>query len=229
MATPHPMSQKVHPAYRGRWPTVRKAILERDQYQCQIQGPRCTGLANTVDHIIPVQKGGAWWDPDNLRAACAKCNDHRIDRTRNEAWRNADTHIVLVAGPPAAGKTTWVQEHARPGDLIVDYDAIATSLGANPHQRGDALHPAINAARNAILRSLRQGSTGAATAYILSANPEAEQRFPHHELVLIDPGQDTAIRNARAAGRPSDYIAAILDWYRRRQSVNEPTAPSRDW
>ena len=223
------MSNKVHPAYRGRWPKVRKAILERDHYQCQIKSTRCTGHATTVDHIIPVQKGGAWWDPDNLRAACAKCNDSRIDRTRNEAWRNADTHITLVAGPPAAGKTTWVQQHARPGDLIVDYDAIATSLGADPHQRGDALHPAINAARNAILRALRQGTTGAARAYILSANPDAERKFPYHELVLIDPGKDAAIAHARAAGRPSDYVAAIVDWYRQRDTTGTPTTASRDW
>ena len=229
MATPHPMSTKVHPAYRGRWPKVRRSILERDHYQCQINGPRCTSIATTVDHIIPVLQGGAWWDPANLRAACAKCNDHRIDRTRAEAWRNANTHITLIVGPPAAGKTTWVQQHARPGDLIVDYDAIATSLGANPHQRGDALHPAINAARNAILRALRTGTSGAERAYILSANPDAESKFPYHELVVIDPGLDTALANARAAHRPSDYLAAIHDWYRKRSSTSADTTPSRDW
>jgi 5-methylcytosine-specific restriction endonuclease McrA len=66
--------------YGGPWPKVRHAILERDTHTCQIQGPKCTTEATDVDHIIPWQEGGAWYDPDNLRAACAKCNRSRGPR-----------------------------------------------------------------------------------------------------------------------------------------------------
>lgn len=210
------------------WRKIRLQILERDGYVCQIRRKGCTDIATQVDHIVPVTKGGAKYDPRNLRASCAKCNNSRIDRSRNDQWLQADTHITLVMGPPAAGKNTYVQQHARPGDLIVDYDAIATSLGANPHQRGQDLHPAVMAARNAILRQLRRGQTGATRAWILSANPDADRRFPFHELVLVDPGIDTVLANARAAGRPGDYVRAIHNWYETRQA---PTGsqPSREW
>ena len=62
------------PVYGGQWPTVRKRILQRDNHTCQIALPGCTITANTVDHITPVALGGAWYDPDNLRAACSHCN-----------------------------------------------------------------------------------------------------------------------------------------------------------
>lgn len=53
------------------WRRVRKLVLERDDYVCQIRGRGCTGLATTVDHIIPLSAGGARLDPANLQAACS--------------------------------------------------------------------------------------------------------------------------------------------------------------
>lgn len=79
----------ARPPYDGPWPRVRKAILERDGHLCQIHGPKCKVLADCVDHIIPTSAGGAWYDPDNLRASCYPCNNDRVDRTGigGPAWR----------------------------------------------------------------------------------------------------------------------------------------------
>lgn len=210
------------------WRKVRLTVLERDAYLCQIRGTNCTTTATEVDHIVPISKGGAKYDPANLRASCHKCNNSRIDRRRQETWRTAGCHITLVMGPPAAGKSTYVRQHARAGDLIVDYDAIAESLGADPHQRGQALHPAINAARNAILRALRAGTTGASRAWIISAHPQADSKFPYHDVICIDPGLEVARRNAQAADRPADYRAAIERWYEARAAITDLTS-SREW
>jgi 5-methylcytosine-specific restriction protein A len=65
------------PHYSGPWRTVRRQILERDSYICQIQTAGCLGHADQVDHIVPIARGGEWWNPDNLRAACRKCNNDR--------------------------------------------------------------------------------------------------------------------------------------------------------
>ena len=62
------------PWYSGPWPKIRRLILERDNFECQIKGPHCIGRANQVDHIRPVRNGGMWWEPANLRAACNVCN-----------------------------------------------------------------------------------------------------------------------------------------------------------
>jgi 5-methylcytosine-specific restriction endonuclease McrA len=61
------------PAYRR----LRLAVLDRDRWLCQIAGPRCTGAATEVDHIVARADGGDIFDPHNLRAACATCNRGR--------------------------------------------------------------------------------------------------------------------------------------------------------
>jgi 5-methylcytosine-specific restriction endonuclease McrA len=82
----------THP-YGGPWPRVRRTILERDDYRCQINGPNCKTHATTVDHIISWQAGGAWYDPANLRAACGPCNYGRtkyVAIDRDEAGVSAN-------------------------------------------------------------------------------------------------------------------------------------------
>lgn len=59
------------------WRRIRLVILKRDGYRCQVRGRRCTGVATEVDHIVRLIDGGAPLDPDNLRAACRRCNRGR--------------------------------------------------------------------------------------------------------------------------------------------------------
>lgn len=209
-----------------QWARVRRRILDRDGHRCRILGRKCQGTADQVDHIVPWEAGGAWYDEGNLRAACEPCNKGRAARTKHrEGWRRSSTHIVLVVGPPGAGKSTWVSEQASGRDVVVDYDLIAEALGAHTSHGHDS--EVAGAARNAVLRKIQRGELDAPKAYIVSANPEAEQTFPHHEVHLVDPGQDEVLRRCRDAGRPAKWTELVRDWYRRR-SV-EPVGPSREW
>ena len=217
------------PQYSGPWRRIRAQILDRDNHLCQIRGPRCTTAATAVDHIIPVQSGGPWFDPANLRAACVNCNNGRINQTRNEAWRTAGTRIALIIGPPGAGKTTYVNEQRGPRDLVIDYDAIAAALGATDDTAH--LHDATMAARNAILSRLRRGKLNVARCWLISANPRAEQFLPYHTVVKIDPGMDAVLKRHKAAGRPESQARLVRDWYAIRSggASGTPADASRDW
>lgn len=73
--------------YGHTWRKLRLVILERDDYRCQIRGEHCEGAANEVDHIVPLHAGGAWYEPENLRAACGTCNKERNrDTTQMPRW-----------------------------------------------------------------------------------------------------------------------------------------------
>jgi 5-methylcytosine-specific restriction endonuclease McrA len=37
----------------ARWQRLRKAVLAHYGYVCQLEGPRCTGYATTVHHLVP--------------------------------------------------------------------------------------------------------------------------------------------------------------------------------
>jgi 5-methylcytosine-specific restriction endonuclease McrA len=61
---------------------VRRYVLLRDRFACQIRGPKCKGYATCVDHVISRADGGDVLDPANMRAACVPCNGGRAaDRT----------------------------------------------------------------------------------------------------------------------------------------------------
>lgn len=220
------------PQYSGPWQRIRPQILARDNGTCQINGPGCTTIATQVDHITPVHAGGAWYDPTNLRAACANCNNRRADNKPTEQWRTAKTRIVLVIGPPGAGKTTWVGDNKGPNDLVVDYDQLAGAIGGTPNPTHDAphnpLHQPTSDARNAILRGLRQGKYIMGRAWIISSNPDAEGMFPYHRVQVVDPGRDEVIRRLEQAGRPARYRQLVDEWYaRRRGEVTDDG--SRPW
>lgn len=67
------------PTSHGRsgrpWRRLREQILARDGYRCMIRGPKCKGLATTVDHIVALLLAPHLaHEPSNLRAACRSCN-----------------------------------------------------------------------------------------------------------------------------------------------------------
>ena len=217
------------PQYSGPWVRIRQRVLERDGYICQVHGPKCQGTATEVDHIVPVVDGGAWFDEANLRASCGPCNRGRANGARDK-WQRAGTRIILVVGPPGAGKTSHVRTHRRPGDLVVDYDALAEALGSDvTHDHGQGMHGVVSAARNAVLSALRGGRADVRRAWIISANPDAESIFPWHERVVVDPGRGEAIRRAQAAGRPARWLALIDEWYAARAAPVQAESPSRTW
>lgn len=63
---------------------TRGLIYQRDGYECQ--NPYCATPQSepTIDHIVPVSKGGAWHDPSNLQTLCHSCNSSKNDRDWNE-------------------------------------------------------------------------------------------------------------------------------------------------
>lgn len=62
-------------------PVNRREVLKRDSHSCQYCG---SNKRLTLDHVIPVSKGGQHkWD--NVVTACEPCNQYKRDRTPNEA------------------------------------------------------------------------------------------------------------------------------------------------
>ena len=78
------------------WQKTRKAILQRDGYACRIRGPRCTGQATCVHHIIPSsQRPDLFFASDNLQAACQACNS---GGGRRVGLENQRTNLLQIAG-----------------------------------------------------------------------------------------------------------------------------------
>jgi 5-methylcytosine-specific restriction endonuclease McrA len=81
----YPVSQYRHGGSSSRWRKRRALILKMHDYCCVY----CGDEANTVDHIIPINKGGTD-DPLNLVAACGRCNYAFGDKTKHIDIRICD-------------------------------------------------------------------------------------------------------------------------------------------
>lgn len=72
----------VRSVYRNRVPFTKKNVLARDQHTCVYCGRQPKSL--TIDHVIPVSRGGKN-DFDNCVACCKACNNQKGARTPREA------------------------------------------------------------------------------------------------------------------------------------------------
>jgi 5-methylcytosine-specific restriction protein A len=68
--------------YDYAWTNFSRAYLSRPENQfCRLGiSKHCKQIAECVDHIKPLSKGGGKYDPDNLQPACLACNSMKGDR-----------------------------------------------------------------------------------------------------------------------------------------------------
>lgn len=122
--------------------------------------------------------------------------------------------VILVTGLPCSGKTTHVSQHKRPGDLVVDYDAIAVALGSpDAHDHPPSMRPFIGSARSAVLRHLdprsRTRHALSGTAWVISCIEEPDLVAIADQVVRLDVDGDECKRRAVDAGRPASWLDLI--------------------
>lgn len=89
---PSPYRRAMTPADRKRWLRVRARLMRREIYcrHCRDEG-RWT-VAEEVDHIKPVARGGAMWDVSNLQPLCKACHRDKsvMDNRRADVLPNGE-------------------------------------------------------------------------------------------------------------------------------------------
>ena len=60
----------------ARWQRMRRIVMERDGWRCQVAG--CDRSADAVDHVISLEDGGSPYSLMNLRAICTFHNSSRV-------------------------------------------------------------------------------------------------------------------------------------------------------
>ena len=92
-------------------PVNRREVLKRDNHRCQYCG---SNKRLTLDHVIPVSKGGEHkWN--NVVTACESCNQRKRDRTPLEAGMPLRTKPKAPLHPTVAfAENFWHSESACP-------------------------------------------------------------------------------------------------------------------
>lgn len=118
--------------------------------------------------------------------------------------------VVLITGPPCAGKTTYARAHAQPGDLVLDQDAMGRT-----------------AMRQALDRLPRHDGT----AWVIrcAAGPRARaalaQRIGATEHVHLVEPEHVLVRRAAQRPHPRRHIAAVAAWFEQERRNPAPRVP----
>lgn len=135
--------------------------------------------------------------------------------------------IEIVTGPPCGGKSTYINERAKPGDIIIDMDRIALALtteGTEPFTYSDRIRQVAFRARSAAVAealSVAQGERYQ-NVYIIHTDPSPDQRAYYRafggRIVVCDPGKEVALQRVLSRPKQNHAIARkyINEYYKHR-------------
>lgn len=110
----------------------------------------------------------------------AKQSNHRY--TSNGYFFNSigeieEQKVYIVHGSPGSGKSTYVREHMKRGDLVVDLDLIkqAISMYSREEVVDDLLDTAI-AIRDLLYQKIKQRDVCAESIWVIASLPTRKQR-----------------------------------------------------
>ncbi|MFF2597438.1 AAA family ATPase [Priestia megaterium] len=144
--------------------------------------------------------------------------------------------LIVVTGPPAAGKSSWIKAHAKPTDIVIDLDLMALAMagpGADHHDHGDILMRVVHRARFAALNEAYQ-HLDKVDVYVIHTQPGAKALAKYKRLeariVTVDPGREIVMARVRAMRQP-EMERVVSRWYNSRRGRSHGAMPqaSRDW
>lgn len=181
--------------------------------------------SEVIDHIIPLGQNGEDVD-ENCQGLCHECHDAK---TASEGGANlfgaphpewlkpSRIPITIICGPPAAGKTTYARERAKPGDIVIDLDAISMEVDPTFRPWSGRSNELLNASlrkRNAMLGSLSKEVKGKAW-FIVGAPTKGEREWWRvrlgGEVVLLNPGYAECLSRSKARGTPT---YGVDEWFK---------------
>jgi hypothetical protein len=124
--------------------------------------------------------------------------------------------IHIVTGHICSGKTTFVRQHARRGDVIIDMDLLAHAMTTDDiegHDYPDHVGEIARATRwHAIDAAVRAHSSGAFDVWIVHAYPEPRDYVTYRRMsatwheIEADPG---TLRDRAARERPGRFLRVL--------------------
>jgi 5-methylcytosine-specific restriction enzyme A len=176
------------PAFRA-W---RAQVVLRAGNRCEYvkDGERCRKAypAHRVyaDHVVELRDGGSPFDLANGQCLCAVHHEQKTFKARQlraELWSGSYTQpslprpgcrVMLICGPPASGKSTYVRDNAKPDDIVIDLDLVAQGYGFG-RNRPENITKALLQDRNRRLAALASEPAGR-TAWVIVGAPGQKLR-----------------------------------------------------
>ncbi|MGW3594999.1 AAA family ATPase [Streptomyces sp. NPDC005167] len=142
--------------------------------------------------------------------------------------------LYVVTGPPGAGKSSYIQSHAKAADIVVDLDLMALAMagpGADHHNHSDVLLKVVHRARFAAIREAEQ-HIDTTDVYVIQTLPSAKQRAQYKRLkariITVDPGEAIVMQRIADMRQPA-MKAVATRWYRANRGRSQTAMPQASW
>jgi hypothetical protein len=144
--------------------------------------------------------------------------------------------LYVITGPPAAGKSTWIDAHATARDIVIDLDRITRAItgpGAPAWNQDPVQLRVAHRARYAAMHEAFE-VRDKVDVYLIHTMPTGKALARYKRLgariVVVDPGRDIVMARIEAMRDP-DMQRVATRWYRSRSSRSRDVMPqsSRSW
>jgi hypothetical protein len=140
--------------------------------------------------------------------------------------------LYVITGPPAAGKSSWIEARARPTDVVIDLDRLTAALSGPgaPSWTQDGIplkvaHRVRYAAIDEAVKHLDQ-----ADVYLIHTMPSPKwlARYRRHgaEIIAVDPGKDIVMQRIQDMRAPA-LQAVATKWYAQRAKQRSTSSVTR--
>ena len=139
--------------------------------------------------------------------------------------------ITVVTGPPCSGKSTYVRQHAKPGDIVIDFDPMAQafgSLGSHDHSAATR-HVTIQARRAAIAAALTVHEQTRVWIVDCNISPDRMKAYRQHGAAIVCLSVSLGELHRRAARERPGLWHRLIDQWKAPAGLDLTAANSRDW
>lgn len=132
---------------------------------------------------------------------------------------------TVVWGAPCSGKSSYVAENAKSGDIVHDFDRLYSAVSGLPlYERNEAISPYVWDLSEEVYQGIEKHSE--LNAWVINSvvdKSKAEdlaKRFDA-ELVVLEISREEAHQRCNEDGRPAEWHDVIDDWFDGREKKED--------